>query len=376
MTRYDGPLPPNWKPRGPRQGKLIDDLVATAAKHAREGTYPNGRGPRGFFYDLRPVGPSGIRYVKHKDLPRDPTTGNPNDPTTWEPYYMGVSPDGTIYADPNAVKEALTYARRSGRIPEAAVADNRTGPQSHTLHFDEDAADDVERRIRWLLAAPDVELDPQAHEPHRVELWTESKDFSAKAAAVADEYGVPTYSGSGSTSIKLIRATAARIARSPVPIVVLQIGDCDKHGRSITAKFESDVRGWLTAPRPAGEGKPSSWLTVDRLALDLDQARRWDIADDDGNGEADGIPLDKLEGLIRNGCRKHLTREARQRWLTDQQHERAAVPYLLDRELVDLDDDLDDPEPTTDPLFDDEDGSATAVAGADEAFLDQHDEQS
>jgi hypothetical protein len=344
MTRYTGPMPDGWVPKGPRQPLLIADLVDLYRQHDESRAYPGGRGPRGAFYDLRPEGPSGIRYVKTKDLPIDPATGRP--------YLAGVNPDGTIYADQVAVGEALTYARRAGLIPERLIADTRTGSQ-HTLYWDTDADNEVDTRIWRLLRAPDLQLNPQQFEDTRVELWVEAQDFAARAAQLVRPFGVEVYSGSGSTSLKLVRDTAQRLAYQRVPTTVLQIGDCDKYGRSISAHFENDVRAWLTATYDqGGYDKPADWLAVERLALTEEQAQLWDLLDADGNGEADGIPLDELDNLVRDGCQRYLTREARERWLAAQERERERVPALLADALADIDlDEMEQPSPVVDQLF-------------------------
>lgn len=344
MTRYTGPMRDGWVPSGPRQPLLIADLVDLYRRHELSGAYPAGRGPRGAFYDLRPQGPSGIRYVKTKDLPIDPATGRA--------YLAGVNPDGTIYADQVAVGEALTYARRAGLIPERMVADTRTGSQ-HTLYFDTGADDEVDSRIWNLTRAPNLHLNPQEFEDTRVELWVEAQDFAARAAELVRPFGVEVYSGSGSTSLKLVRDTAQRLARHSVPTTVLQIGDCDKYGRSISAHFENDVRAWLTATDDqGGYDRPADWLSVERLALTEEQAQRWDLLDADGNGEADGIPLDELDNLVRDGCRRYLTQEAREAWLANQDRERARVPALLADALAEIDlDDMAQPRPVVDQLF-------------------------
>ncbi|HTF54799.1 MAG TPA: hypothetical protein VK735_45775 [Pseudonocardia sp.] len=305
-TRPRGPQP-HWEPRTPRQRAILSDLLGLYSRHSDEGTLP--RGPRGAFYDLRPIGSSGIRYEKRP------------------PKVPGTNRIADGYADQQAVAEVLNLARRAGMIPEDWIADTRT-PDPLVPLYDDDPEQAVADAVRAVKdAGPGYRLDPQTGQRDYLEIWSEARELTERIARTATPLGVPVYSGGGFDSIKVKRRTAdrvvARAQETGQATVILHIGDLDPHGESIVTAFTEDVTGWILAV------VGSSPLHVERIALTQAQAARWGLLDADGKAEADGIPVRELDQLITSWVsalrdEDRLT-ALRERELTEQHRVRASV---------------------------------------------------
>jgi hypothetical protein len=327
-VRPRGPLP-DWKPRTPRQRGILADLVARYEQHRAEDTLP--RGPRGIFYDLRPNGMG--NGVTH----RKPDSTRP------------VKSFGPMEAQPEAVQEVLTLARRAGIVREYWVADGRA-PSALVPYFDESAeevAKSIARRVED--AAEGFALDPQRDQPVYIEVLCEAEDLMPRLDRVAEAYGVPTYSGAGFDGLKAKRAMAERAMERDRATVVLNVGDRDDHGERIYVAAAEDAVAWaggagdvsppeLGAPldvlaadsRRVGSGETASpFLRFYRLALTESQADDLGVLDADGKAEADAIPVPVLDGLLRDAIEALQDPECRESLEAEQERERERVPAAI-----------------------------------------------
>jgi hypothetical protein len=152
-----------------------------------------------------------------------------------------VGPD-LHYADKDELQKMVVYvtgrARRARIIPFDPIADPRTswdGPNT--------VAD-----LPHIL--DEVQVDRQAGQPWRVEVWVETKGNVSRLARVCTPYGVDVYSGSGSVPISANRQAALRIIEAQrehaQPTLLLVAGDYDPAGlKNIAAALHDDVLAFV-----------------------------------------------------------------------------------------------------------------------------------
>ena len=299
--------PTVWLPKTPRARAILADVQTRLAQHVREGTAP--RSPRGLFYDLRPNGMgNGVTYRKTAK-----GSGRLSDMTA------GVE----------QVQEIMREARHAGLIDEDLVGDGRS-PEAVGLYYDTSVTNTVNLVVRIVEdAAEDYQLDPQTGQPIRLEVWSEANDLTSRLARIASPLGVPVFSGSGYDSIKPVRHTAARIAGREVPTVTLYIGDLDLHGERIAGAFEEDVRGWLTRHHD----RPDEWWTVVRLGITEAQALELGVLDADGHAEADALPVDYMDDLLRDAITERTDPATRELLAERVETERAEVGHQIRERL-------------------------------------------
>jgi hypothetical protein len=145
---------------------------------------------------------------------------------------------GWTHDDIYYVEEVVERARRAGHIAWDAIADGRTswdGPWR---------VDEPDEIVRVLLDdLTTAQLDRQADQAYRVEMWAEAAAWIARLAPQCSERGVEVYSGSGSVPVRAVRQAALRVLASKAPTVILWCGDLDVNGlRNIGTPFADDVR--------------------------------------------------------------------------------------------------------------------------------------
>jgi hypothetical protein len=147
------------------------------------------------------------------------------------------------YASKDALLKMLTHvltrARRSGRIPFNAIDDQRT-----TFRGPLTVADSLDpEQVKKL------QIDRQAGQPFRVEVWVETKGNVARLANLCAPFGINVYSGSGSVPIAANLATARRVIRSARQgqrTVLLVLCDFDPMGiTSIANALRDDVTAFV-----------------------------------------------------------------------------------------------------------------------------------
>jgi hypothetical protein len=325
--RPRGPLT-GWQPTTPRQKGILADLVARYKQHADEGTLK--RGGRGMFYDLRPNGMgNGVTY-------RKPDSAHPIKARDGLPGF------GPMEVHPAAVQEVLVLARRAGIIPEWWVADTRAPAGVGGGPYDDDPQDYAEGVVKRLDDAADYfDLDPQKFQPLYIEVLCEAEDLQPRLAQIADDYGVTVYSGAGFDGLKAKRDFAERALERDVPTVVLNVGDRDKHGEDAFVAAGEDAVAWASgagAVLPVGvalkvlarivelpQVRERPLLIFYRLALTTEQAERLGVLDADGKAEADAIPVQTLDGWLREAIEHLQDPTGRDRMYQEQDRARRRV---------------------------------------------------
>ncbi|MCE7902124.1 MAG: hypothetical protein DYH20_05540 [Gammaproteobacteria bacterium PRO9] len=136
--------------------------------------------------------------------------------------------------------EVMNRARRGGWIPFAALRDDgitRAGGQGFA-----DRADALDYLQRF---AAGVELDRQAGQPERLQIWCEAAGMVPQLQRVAEPYGVPVISSGGFDSVTCKHDMGRALAAEPATI--LHLGDHDPSGVHIFTSLAEDVTAFSTA---------------------------------------------------------------------------------------------------------------------------------
>jgi hypothetical protein len=171
--------------------------------------------------------------------------------------------------DIDSVEDVLVRMRRAGLVPWTAISDGRTGSAvPWTAASGEEAADDLLGQLSIL------QVDRQAGQSVRVEVWVEAMGWLPRLESICNERGVPVYSGSGSVPVPAIRQAVLRAIAGALDegqrTVLLQIGDLDLNGiRNIARPFAEDVAAFAR-----DYGAPPSTVVVRRLLLTAAQAEQ------------------------------------------------------------------------------------------------------
>ena len=277
--RPKGPMDPGWQPADEVGQALMHDILDRLQQHYREDTLP--RSPRGLFYDLRPSGMGhGLTYTKQ---PRMVRVGNSN--RRADPTEIG----------PVQVQEMLVKMRRAGMVDESWIEDTRAPEPDAPYYSNATAEDRVESLLRQIRN-PLITWDPQIGQESYIELAVEAAGLVGRIARIAGPYGVPVYSGGGFDGLKGKRAVAERAADREVPTVVLRISDYDTHGLRIAEAAAADSSAWSENEH----GMPWDWLEFERIALTEDQAADAGVLDADGKAEADALPVQTMDAIVRD----------------------------------------------------------------------------
>lgn len=275
--RPRGPIDTSEYPTRFPWPQVREDVMTRFRQHYDEDTLP--RGGRGIFYDLRPDGihhPDRLTYRKR----------------TAADAGVNLAAQGII--TPEYVTDSvLSLLRRSGEIPEDWVADSKMpDPWRPSGWLNADTL--AEFMFDHMSAA---RLKRQTGQPSYLAIWCEADDLRPRIQRIAWEYGVEVWSGGGSDGIKIKRMIAGEAANRDVPTIVGHIGDYDHAGEAIFAALTEDATAWF-------QSESSYWspadLTFERLALTEDQALRFGLLDEKGKAEADGIPVQELDQIVRD----------------------------------------------------------------------------
>jgi hypothetical protein len=193
-------------------------------------------------------------------------------------YVLTGDEYGFTKEDIDLVEDVLVRARRAGLIDWDEISDGRTGETSiWTVRDGEDGAEQL------LDGLDDAQLDRQAGQAFRVEVWAEAMGWLTRLQRDCKERGVQVYSGSGSVPVSAVRDAARRAIdawlesiESPegpqVRTVLLSVGDLDLNGiRNIARPFAEDV---ATFARDYGAPDELGLVTVRRILLTADQVEQ------------------------------------------------------------------------------------------------------
>ena len=188
-------------------------------------------------------------------------------------YVLTGDEYGFTKTDIDAVEDVLVRARRAGLIPWEAISDGRTG--SSAPWAVRDGGDGADQLLATLATA---QLDRQAGQVFRVEVWAEAMGWLPRLERLCNERGVEVRSGSGSVPVPAIRDAVQRAIRAwnksdgRVRTVLLSTGDLDLHGiRNIARPFADDVTAFA---RDFGARDEMGLVTVRRVLLTAEQVEQ------------------------------------------------------------------------------------------------------
>jgi hypothetical protein len=178
---------------------------------------------------------------------------------------------GYTKADIDLAEDVLVRARRAGLIPWEAISDGRTAKAAPWV-----VAGPEDLAQQQLDELPSAQLDRQAGQATRVEVWAEAMGWLPRLERIANDRGVTVYSGSGSVPVPAVRAAATRAIRAFADhdqrTVVLSIGDLDLNGiRNIARPFEEDLLQMTADLLDLHADDAGGLVSVRRLLLTADQ---------------------------------------------------------------------------------------------------------
>jgi hypothetical protein len=186
----------------------------------------------------------------------------------------------------------LGRARRAQLIPFEHIHDQGSSLPT-TLLGNADTAN-LEDSIRWTVEY--FRLDPQLGQKRRLMLWCEAAGMLNQLRGIAARYGVTVASGGGYDSISDKWQLAQLVAEADRPVLVLHIGDLDRHGESIFDVLSEDVRAF------EGNGK----VEFERIAVTEQQVDELGLVssfEDELVVQAEAIPPDVLAELVDDALR-------------------------------------------------------------------------
>lgn len=144
----------------------------------------------------------------------------------------------------------------------------------------EDRTRNLERLATWdspsdiiRAAAGGYREDVWADQPRYLEVWVEKEALAGVVARAADELAVPYFSCRGYVSQSEMWRAAQRLGEridEGKEVVLLHLGDHDPSGIDMSRDIEQRLGMFLE-----GDGRDSGMLEVRRIALNMDQVRRY-----------------------------------------------------------------------------------------------------
>jgi hypothetical protein len=132
--------------------------------------------------------------------------------------------------------EYLNRARRASLISFSAIRDDGTQSDGFAGW---DSPGQWWRSMRRY--AEGYEHDLTEGQEFHIEVWVEAGGMVPQVAAVAQDYGIVTYSAGGFNGLTDKYETARRLSRQDRPCVILHCGDHDPSGLSIIDALAEDV---------------------------------------------------------------------------------------------------------------------------------------
>lgn len=174
-------------------------------------------------------------------------------------FYQCVS-RGVIPKTEQAYKriaDATVQLRLSGELPYQKIAD---GTRTRRTVNSYDSLSEVLEETRHTFRR-----NLWRDQDHHVEVWCEKDALSGVLLPVCQYYQVPFVACRGFPSLSLRYESASEMIRSGKPATVLYLGDHDASGQSISDNLEAELR------------HHGADVTVERIALNPDQVRHWNL---------------------------------------------------------------------------------------------------
>lgn len=200
-------------------------------------------------------------------------------------------------------------------------------------------------------AASSWAMDRWAAQGERVELWVEKEALAGVVGGVCARNDVAFFPCKGYTSQSEMWVAAQRLGRylaTGRDVTILHLGDHDPSGIDMTRDIEDRLRLFVTMDEQRartaawpGPRRPWGQLTVDRIALNMDQVRQYDpppnpakVTDSrfegyrerfgDESWELDALEPNVLVELIEDEIDRHRDEDQWQA-VTDEQEEQREV---------------------------------------------------
>jgi hypothetical protein len=157
------------------------------------------------------------------------------------------------------------------------------------------------------------QVDRQAGQAYRIELWSEAAGMAPQLARVANVYSIPVYSSGGFSSLSAVRQVVDRACERYRPTVLLHVGDHDPSGEAIFTTIAEDVVAFFEEDKVLA----SQEIIPVRVALTADQIAEFGLptspaknTDSRSNGWAgsgtcqlESLPPDDLARLVEDAIK-------------------------------------------------------------------------
>lgn len=229
--------------------------------------------------------------------------------------------------------ELLNRGRRAGLVSWGAIRDD--GAVELAPNIFGTPADFIDA---VGAAAARYQLDRQAGQPARLEVWCEAAGMAPQLARVADPLGVPVYSGGGFDSVTAKHEAARRMvawAAGGSGTRILHVGDFDPSGCAVVDSLADDLGAFC-----ADLGAPGV-VAVERVAVTPDQVERfglpWGPAKAGPGGamrrtvQAEALTPADLAAELQAALNRHTDAGARAVVLATEARQRAALCQAVER---------------------------------------------
>jgi len=223
----------------------------------------------------------------------------------------------------NRLGEHLVRARRARMIPMGSIRDDGA-----VVTPCSDLADLIDATDRLHDLAGHIELDLQHDQDARVYLWCETRGMVPQLARIGDDYNVVTISGGGFDSVTAKYEMSQRFLNDDLT-VVLHVGDYDPSGVAMVTALAEDLEAFganVLLTRIAITPAQAEELNLPSAPVKPSDNRRFD---DDSTYQAEALPPDVLEAIVRESIEMRLDMKQVERMRTEQDSVRAALTGLL-----------------------------------------------
>lgn len=227
--------------------------------------------------------------------------------------------------------EYLNRARRARIIPFSSIRDDGTDSQGGPGWSSPRAF------WRYVQRSADYyQHDETDGQPYHCELWVEAGGMLPQAAAVANPYGITSYTAGGFNGLTDKYETAERIAQQDKPVIIFHVGDYDPSGCAIIDSLAADVGAFV------GELARRQEVDWRRIAVTPDQIERYGLPTSpqkrtDVRGErmpdtvqAEALPPDVLAAEIDAAISEVIDHDALEAARERGDEERAEILRTLD----------------------------------------------
>jgi hypothetical protein len=161
-----------------------------------------------------------------------------------------------------------------------------------------------------------------------VEVWCEKATIQAQLYSVTREWAVPLMCTTGFSSKGFIHSSAEDIVERDCPSYIYYLGDHDPSGLKIWECIQKSFeRYYLNLAYDKGwdqEHRIDNWPSFEKLSVNPEQIELYDLPtrptktgsthakdwDQGDSVELDAMPIDVLQGLVRDAIEQHIDQRA------------------------------------------------------------------